>query len=144
MRSAIERVLHEMEGVEIVAVTATGTEAIDAALAHKPDLLILDMVMPGLSGVEVAGIVKDQVPDAKVLVFTLYPETVGKLLRSYAGVDLVIEKSKGLSDLREKIGAMIAERTSVESEARDPTPLNPENDRRAKNPENEQPPAIRA
>src|SRR5947199_4784089 len=108
MRDAIQRALKAMD-VEICAVAANGTEAVEAAIAHKPDLLILDMVMPGLTGVEVAGIVKEQLPTSKVLLFTLYPEKVSEILRTFAGVDFIIEKSNGLSDLRTKIGAMIGE-----------------------------------
>jgi DNA-binding NarL/FixJ family response regulator len=109
MRNAIRRVLEEVHNVEVCAVTADGIEAVDAATALKPDLLILDAVMPGLTGVEVAGIVKKRLPSSKVILFTMYEEAVGKVLRKSAGVDLVIEKSKGLSLLTEKIRSAVAE-----------------------------------
>ena len=109
MRKAIRLVLDDLPNVEICAVTANGTEAVDAALALQPDLVILDVVMPGLSGVEVAGILKKRLPAAKIILFTMYEDAVSKNLTKHAGVDIVIEKSRGLRLLTEKIGSVIAE-----------------------------------
>ena len=52
MRKIIRSFLEELPHVEICAVATNGTEAADAARTLEPDLLILDVVMPGLSGVE--------------------------------------------------------------------------------------------
>lgn len=109
MRDAVRRVVDDLPGVEVCAVTANGTDTVDVALALKPDLLILDLVMPGLSGVEVIGILKKSLPAAKLILFTMYEDAVGKLLTKLVGVDIVIDKSKGLSLLTEKIGSVIAE-----------------------------------
>jgi len=52
---------------------------------------------------------EERLPTAKFILFTMYEDKVGKFLTISAGADLVIEKSKGLSGLTEKIGAVIAE-----------------------------------
>jgi DNA-binding NarL/FixJ family response regulator len=109
MRTAIHRVLEDLSNVEVCAVATNGQEAIDMALTLKPDLLIVDLVMPGLSGVEVIGVLKTKLPTAKFILFTLYEESVGKYLKMFAGVDLVVEKSKGLANLAKKIEAVLAE-----------------------------------
>jgi DNA-binding NarL/FixJ family response regulator len=109
MRTAIRRVVDDLRNVEVCAVATNGQEAIDMALAFQPDLLIVDLVMPGLSGVEVIGVLKTKLPTAKFILFTMYEDKVGKYLTRFAGVDVVIEKSKGLSTLTEKIDAVIAE-----------------------------------
>jgi DNA-binding NarL/FixJ family response regulator len=71
--------------------------------------LIIDLVMPGLNGVEVIGVLRKKLHAAKFILFTMYGDKVGKLLTTIAGADVVIEKSKGLSVLTEKIEAIIAE-----------------------------------
>lgn len=107
MRRVIRSFLEEYPDVEVCAVTANGTEAVDAARALKPDLLIVDVVMPGLNGVEVASVVKKSLPRAKIVLFTMYGDTVGKSLVNSSGVDVVIPKSKGVSALAEQISAAI-------------------------------------
>ena len=109
MRKAIRLVLESLPNVEICAITANGTETVDAALALRPDLLILDVVMPGLNGVEAASVLKKHLPRAKILLFTMYGDAISKTLAQFAGVDVVIEKSRGLSLLTQKIASLISE-----------------------------------
>jgi DNA-binding NarL/FixJ family response regulator len=111
MRKIIRSFLEELPHVELCAVATNGTEAADAARTLEPDLLILDVVMPGLSGVEVATVVKKILPRAKVILFTMYEEKVGKTLAKSAGVDIVLAKTGGLSALSDKINAVIDEMT---------------------------------
>jgi DNA-binding NarL/FixJ family response regulator len=65
--------------------------------------------MPGLSGLEVIGILKKSLPKAKFILFTMYEDSISKVLTRFAGVDVVIEKSKGLSGLTDKIRSVMAE-----------------------------------
>lgn len=109
MRKAIRLVLERMPNVEVCAVTANGREAVDAALALQPDVLILDIVMPGLNGVQAASILKNRLPHAKIVLFTMYEDAVSKNLTKLVGVDIVLEKSRGLSLLAEKISSVIAD-----------------------------------
>jgi|SRR5215470_1302947 len=109
MRKIIRSFLEELPHVEICAVAKNGTEAVDAARAFEPDLLILDVVMPELSGLEVASVVKKTLPRSKVILFTMYGDTVGKALAKSAGVDIVLAKTRGLSALSEKINSVIEE-----------------------------------
>jgi len=109
MRTAIHRVLDDLPNIEVCAVATDGPEAVEMALTIKPDFLIVDLVMPGLSGVEVIGVLKKKLPTAKFILFTMYEDKVGKFLTASAGADLVVEKSRGLSLITEKIGAVIAD-----------------------------------
>ncbi len=108
MRRAIRSVLETLPNLEICAVAASGTEAVEAALALHPDLLILDVVMPGLNGVEVAAVLKNRLPRAKIVLFTMYGDSIHKNVAEFAGVDVVIEKSRGLSLLTQKIASVSA------------------------------------
>src|SRR5215471_7118367 len=108
MRKIIRSFLEQLPHVEICSVATNGTEAA-AARSLEPDLLILDVVMPGLSGVEVASVVKKILPRAKVILFTMYEEKVGRTLAKSAGVDIVLAKTGGLAALSEKINCVIEE-----------------------------------
>lgn len=109
MRKIVRTFLEELPRVEVCAVATNGTEAVDAARAFEPDLLILDVVMPGLSGVEVASVVKKILPRAKVILFTMYEDRVGRALAKSAGVDIVLAKTRGLSALSDKLNSVLEE-----------------------------------
>src|SRR4051812_18094200 len=109
MRAAVRRVLDDLPKIEVCGVASDGSEAIEMAFTLKPDLLIVDLVMPGLSGVEVIGVLKKKLPTAKFILFTMYEDQLGKSLTPSAGVDAVVAKSRGLSGLTEKIEAVIAQ-----------------------------------
>ena len=108
-RKAIVSFLRDMVGIEVCAVTANGTEAVEAALVLKPELLIIDMVMPRLNGVEVVSILKKSLPDSKFILFTLFGDSVGKTLAKMTGVDVVLAKNEGLPVLAQKINSVIEE-----------------------------------
>jgi DNA-binding NarL/FixJ family response regulator len=103
---AIQKVVRffveQQPGVEVCAITDNGTAAVDAALALRPDMLILDLKMPGLSGIEVAGVLKNILPGTKTILFTMYGDTISSALASAVGVD-VIAKADGLPALIEAV-----------------------------------------
>lgn len=107
MRNLICSFLEQDRGLEICALTSTGPETLKTALALKPDLLVLDIVMPGLSGVEVASVVKKSQPRAKIVIFTMYGDTLGQNLAKIIGVDAVVPKSEGLVSLAETVNSVL-------------------------------------
>ncbi len=109
MRKVIRSFVDEQPKVEVCAVTVNGREAVDAALALKPDLLIIDAVMPELSGIEVAGVLKKSLPDSKFILFTMYGDTIGKALIKSSGIDVVIPKAGGLAVLANEIHSAVEE-----------------------------------
>jgi DNA-binding NarL/FixJ family response regulator len=107
VRSVLRNYLDQRGDLEICAQVADGREAVDAALSLKPDLLILDVVMPELNGIEVAAIVSKSLPQAKIIVFTLYGDYVGKTLASVAGIHVILPKPEGLSSLIEAVDSLL-------------------------------------
>jgi len=109
MRKVIRTFVEDISNVEICAVARDGAEALESARTLKPDVLILDVAMPRLNGVEVASLIKKSLPRAKVILFTMYEDSVGKTLAKSAGVDVILAKTRGISALTEKINAVIEE-----------------------------------
>lgn len=99
VRWVLRRYLSTRSDVEICAEARNGREAVEAALALKPDLMILDVIMPEMNGIEVSTVLKESLPETKTILFTMYGDSIGKNLAAAAGVNVILEKADGLSKL---------------------------------------------
>jgi len=107
MRRAIRSFLEQQPGIEICAQTAKGLETVHAAVALRPDLLILDLRMPELNGVEIASLLKKNLPDSKIILFTMYQDALHKGLANAIGASVVVPKAEGLSVLAREVRALL-------------------------------------
>jgi PAS domain S-box-containing protein len=107
LRRAIRSVLEQQLGLEICAQTAAGLETLHAAIALRPDLLILDLRMPELNGAEVAGLLKKNLPDSKIIFFTMYDEALRPGLANMLGANKVVSKAEGLSVLAREVRRLL-------------------------------------
>jgi two-component system response regulator NreC len=71
VRSGLRRVLEAEGDIEVVAEAGDTREAVFEARAHKPDVVLMDVVMPGTSGIEATPMVLEEVPEAKVLILSM-------------------------------------------------------------------------
>lgn len=103
LRDLVVRLLEEHGVYQVVAAVGDGEEGYRALLKHRPDFVILDIVLPGLNGVEIFERIKRDIPDLKVLVFSgsSKPAVVRQALQ--AGVLGFIEKTAGLESLEKGI-----------------------------------------
>ncbi|KQM16568.1 LuxR family transcriptional regulator [Plantibacter sp. Leaf171] len=72
VRSGIVALLGRAEDLEVVAEVADGAAAVEAAEAHHPDLVLMDLRMPVLGGVEATARIVQRLPGVRVLVLTTY------------------------------------------------------------------------
>ncbi|KUL67925.1 MULTISPECIES: response regulator transcription factor [Streptomyces] len=72
MRGALALLLGMEPDIEVVAQVSAGDAIVDAALTHRPDVALLDIELPGLSGLDAAAELRDQVPDCRVLILTTF------------------------------------------------------------------------
>ena len=94
----IIRIFLEMKGFEVCGEAADGEEAIEKARATKPDLIILDLAMPRMNGVEAAAILSRTMPDVPIVLLTMYENFLGSSL-TLAGVTAVVSKTEGMDKL---------------------------------------------
>lgn len=77
-----------------------GAEAVEKARELKPDVIVLDLAMPGLNGLEAAAILKEEMPGVRTVLFTMYSEAVAIQFKSKLPCfDAVIAKSDGIEKL---------------------------------------------
>ncbi|AOW86721.1 DNA-binding response regulator [Streptomyces olivaceus] len=72
MRGALALLLGMEDDIEVVAQVAAGDEIVGAALAHRPDVALLDIELPGLSGLDAAAELRERVPGCRVLILTTF------------------------------------------------------------------------
>jgi DNA-binding NarL/FixJ family response regulator len=96
VRRAVRARFEGYVGFAVCGEAVDGIDAIEKAIDLKPDLILLDLGMPGLNGVETASVLKGLMPEVKIVAFTLYAEALGKSLASTVGIDAVIAKSDGI------------------------------------------------
>lgn len=97
--SAFASLLELEEDVEVVATARNGEEALDAVRTHQPDVLLTDIEMPGLSGLDVARKLAEEKPEIPVVIFTTFARS-GYLRQALdAGVAGYILKDAPISDL---------------------------------------------
>ena len=73
-RAALRAYLEEQEDLQVVAEASSGREAIDLVRTHAVDVLLLDLDMPGQSGIDALGMIKAKAEHVGVLVLSGYPE----------------------------------------------------------------------
>jgi DNA-binding NarL/FixJ family response regulator len=106
IRSALRTVLEISGELKVCGEAADGVEAIEKAGELKPNLILLDIAMPRLTGIATAIVLKQALPGTKVGFCTFYPET-GQKVASTIGIDLVIAKSDSANRILEKIRSVL-------------------------------------
>jgi DNA-binding NarL/FixJ family response regulator len=100
VRSGIKLLLETQPDLEVVAEAADGADAVEQALALRPDLCILDVGMPKLTGLQAAREIRRHLPEARVLILSMHDDehylfealkagASGYVLKREAGQDLV-------------------------------------------------------
>lgn len=72
LRQGIAQVIESQEDMRVVAQAANGEEALELARTHSPDVVLLDINMPGIDGVEVTRVISSEMPEVNVLILTMY------------------------------------------------------------------------
>jgi len=96
----------------VVREAVDGVDAIEKAKTSKPDLILLDLAMPRLNGAEAATILKNDLPEIPVILFT-YTDLAAGPLCTAIGIDF-ISKIDGLPKLLERVDALLPEALSNE------------------------------
>ena len=109
IRTKIRQALERDTDFEVCGEAGNGSEAVCKAKELAPDLIILDVRMPCLSGIEVAGVLRHALPKTRIVLLTMYAEDVGPNLVSLFRIDAVLAKA-GLADLGAQVKRLLTDR----------------------------------
>ena len=96
----VVRVFATSIGHDIVGEAASGLEAIDMAGQLQPDVIVLDVMMPGMTGLEALPKIREACPDATVVIFSVF----GTDSEQVSLADRWVQKGEPLETLSDAIG----------------------------------------
>jgi two-component system invasion response regulator UvrY len=103
VRSGIKKLLEEVSGIKVVAEAESGEQAVRQVRSKKPDVILMDISMPGIGGLEATRKIIQSVPEAKVLAVTIHDDEPFPARLLEAGASGYITKG---CDVREIISAI--------------------------------------
>ena len=113
VRSFLRQLFESQPDFEISGEAENGRDAVEKAEKLKPDLIILDLIMPVMTGLNAAPLLKQLLPDTLIILFTQQEGSEVERLAQAAGIDAVVSKSQAASELVLKAQALLA---SIEQE----------------------------
>jgi DNA-binding NarL/FixJ family response regulator len=108
VRAGLRSLLGALNGIEVLAEASDGPSAIAAIAEHKPDVAILDISMPGKTGIEVLRHVKREWPATVVIMFTNYASPHYRAKCRAAGADYFFDKSLEMDGLCAVLETLLA------------------------------------
>jgi DNA-binding NarL/FixJ family response regulator len=114
VRAGLRGLLESVDGIAVVGEAGSGTEAVTAARALSPDVVLMDLRMPGGDGVVATERIRAAQPDTRVVVLTTY-ETDADILRAVeAGAAGYLLKDAGPAELTRAVFAVALSAREVE------------------------------
>ena len=107
VRDIVRTFLERDVNFKVCGEASNGLEAIKKAEELKPDLVLLDLVMPQMNGIETAAALKRMLPGTQIVLFSNYTDDLGRMLTSKVGIDLVVPKGS-LVDMTQSLKALAA------------------------------------
>ena len=137
VRSGLRHILDSEEGIEVVGEASDSQQAVFEARAKKPDVILMDIVMPGKSGIETIPDLLAEAPDSKVVILSMQDDphyvreafaagAAGYILKEAADTDLVTavrEVAGGGSYVHPTLGARMVSADAEERKRADADPL---------------------
>jgi two-component system, response regulator PdtaR len=100
--------LLELEGFEVVGQAADGADAVALAKQLRPDVVVIDLKMPVLNGLDAARLVRDALPSTPVVVLTAFTGDELERAAGAAGATAYVAKDANLEELRAALAAAAA------------------------------------
>lgn len=116
VRQGIATLLSVEPDMALVAEAANGREAIQQFRAHRPDVTLMDLQMPGMSGVDAISAIRAEFPDARIIVLTTYAGDAQAQRAFQAGARGYLLKNALHKELLDAIRAVHAGRKALPSE----------------------------
>ena len=116
LRDGIAKLLAAQPDMELVAEASNGREAIEQFRLHRPDVILMDLQMPEMNGVDAMIAIRGEFPEARVIILTTYTGDVQILRALKAGARAYLLKNLLHKELLETIRAVHAGKKTVSPE----------------------------
>jgi len=107
VRSGIRTLLDGHQPWEVCGEAQNGKEAVEKVLTLKPDLVVLDLSMPVMNGIEAAREIRQKAPATKIVIFSMHdsPRIAEEAVR--AGADAYLAKTAHFGELERVIASLL-------------------------------------
>jgi DNA-binding NarL/FixJ family response regulator len=116
LREGIAAIIINQADIELVAEASNGREAIEKFRSHRPDVTLMDLQMPDMSGVDAIISIRQEFPEARIIVLTTYAGDVLAQRALKAGAQAYMLKSDVRKDLPDTIRFVHAGKRRIHSE----------------------------
>ena len=106
IRESLGMLLNLERDIQVVATAEDGADAVEKVTEHEPDLVLMDLKMPGMNGIEATRQILDVLPDTRILVITLFDDDDSVFLALRAGARGYILKDADESEILSAIRAV--------------------------------------
>jgi DNA-binding NarL/FixJ family response regulator len=103
-----------IEGIEVVGSVSDGQQAVERCQDERPDVVLMDLRMPGLDGAQATGRIREALPDTQVLVLTTYADDESLFPALKAGARGYLTKDASAEEIDEAIRAVAAGQTHLD------------------------------
>src|SRR5690349_4060775 len=108
VREGLATILSADDGVRVAGMAADGAQAVDLAIEHEADVVLMDLHMPGTDGVEATRRLKTERPATAVVVLTTYTDDDSILAALEAGATGYLTKNASAADIHRAIRAAVS------------------------------------
>ena len=103
MREGIALVINSQPNMLMVAQVSNGREAIECFREHKPDVALMDLRLPDMSGIDAAVAIRTEFPEARIIILTTFDSDTDQQRARAAGASAFVLKSVPPGELLETI-----------------------------------------
>ncbi len=114
VRDGLTMLVGLIDGVEVVGTAGDGIEAVERAEREHPDVVLMDLRMPGMEGAEATRQIRATLPDTQVLVLTTYADDQSLFPALQAGARGYLTKDASAEEIEQAIRALAAGRTHLD------------------------------
>ncbi|MBM4136520.1 MAG: response regulator transcription factor [Nitrospira sp.] len=116
IRDGLRSLLEKQPGIEVIAEAADGRTTVDLATKLKPDVIIMDVSMPDMNGIEATSRIIEKTPKIKVIALSMHSDRQFIIEMLNAGASGYILKDAAFSELINAIHAVMANRSYLSPE----------------------------
>ncbi|MEF3302837.1 response regulator transcription factor [Paenibacillus sp. GYB003] len=116
MRNSLRIILDSAPEIEVAGTAANGREALDVAIALRPDVVLMDIRMPVMDGLDATVAIKSRLPETKIVVLTTFHDMDYVVRALHAGAEGYILKAIDPLDLTAAIGLVHRGETMITQE----------------------------